>query len=166
MPAYQQGVTGERYTFVPRTLIFITRADRVLLVKGAAEKKLWANLYNGIGGHVERGENIRFSALREVDEETGLEVTELKFCGTISIDATEKSGVCIFVFKAESSEGEPSPSKEGLLEWVRFEEINDLPLVDDLYTLLPRVLASAPDTQPFFWHYSYNQFDQLVISFE
>ena len=166
MPEYHQGLTGERYTFVPRTLIFITQGDRVLLVKGAADKRLWANLYNGIGGHVERGENIRLSAMREVYEETGLEVTELKFCGTISIDATEKSGVCIFVFKAESSEGELMPSKEGLLEWVRFEESNDLPLVEDLHTLLPRVLASAPDTQPFFGHYSYDQNDQLVISFE
>jgi hypothetical protein len=50
-----QGQTSDRYKVVPRTLVFITRGDKVLLLKGAADKSIWANLYNGICGHIERG---------------------------------------------------------------------------------------------------------------
>ena len=49
MPANDQGVNLERYMLVPRTLIFLTRGDQVLLLKGAADKRLWAGLYN-VGG--------------------------------------------------------------------------------------------------------------------
>lgn len=46
----------ERYLVVPRTLVFLfDEQDRVLLLKGAENKIRWAGLYNGIGGHVERG---------------------------------------------------------------------------------------------------------------
>jgi len=56
MPKSEQGVTFDRYAIIPRTLIFITREGpsglEVLLIKGAPTKRLWANRYNGVGGHV------------------------------------------------------------------------------------------------------------------
>lgn len=166
MSSANQGVTNDRYTLVPRTLIFITREDRILLLRGAAKKRLWANLYNGIGGHIEQGENIRRSALREAYEETGLEIQSLQFCGTITVDVTEKSGVCIFVFKGEYAQGELRSSREGSLEWVPIEDVHQLPLVEDLYSLLPRVLAITPGVPPFFGHFSYDQDERLVITYE
>ena len=35
------------------------------------------------GGHVENGESIYDSAVREIKEETGLRITNLKYCGII-----------------------------------------------------------------------------------
>lgn len=166
MPASDQGLNSKRYTCVPRTLTFITRQNHVLLIKGGSDKKLWANLYNGIGGHVERGENIRLSAIREVNEETGLVVQNLQYCGMISVDVSEETGVCIFVFKGESFEGEPLMSQEGILEWVHYDEMYKLPLVEDLYILLPRVLVFTTGMEPFFGHFSYDHDGQLVITFE
>ena len=52
MPKSDQGVRNDRYKIIPRTLIFVTRGEQVLLLKGAEHKRLWANQYNGIGGHV------------------------------------------------------------------------------------------------------------------
>ena len=66
MPSSDQGVTHDRYTLIPRTLIFLTRGERVLLLKGAPHKRLWANRYNGVGGHIERGEDVLTSARREL----------------------------------------------------------------------------------------------------
>ena len=50
---------------IPRTLIFLTCRDLVLLLKGAPHKRLWANRYNGIGGHIERGEDVLTAAQRD-----------------------------------------------------------------------------------------------------
>lgn len=65
-------ISEHRYTLIPRTLVFLTRSASVLLLEGAPDKRLWANQYNGVGGHVERGKDVLNAAHRELLEETGL----------------------------------------------------------------------------------------------
>ena len=65
MPASDQGIGEQRYMLIPRTLIFVTHEDQLLLLKGASDKRLWAERYNGIGGHVEQGEDVLSAARRE-----------------------------------------------------------------------------------------------------
>ena len=43
----------------------VTGEPEVLLLRGAADKRLWANRYNGLGGHVEAGEDVLSAAKRE-----------------------------------------------------------------------------------------------------
>ena len=81
MQASDQGTRhGGKHLAVPRTLIFLTStnpatgADEVLLLKGAATKRLWAGKFNGIGGHVEADEDVHAAAVRELREETRLKV--------------------------------------------------------------------------------------------
>jgi 8-oxo-dGTP diphosphatase len=168
MPASEQGVTRDRYTFIPRTLVFLTRGEAVLLLKGAPHKRLWANRYNGVGGHIERGEDLLTAARRELVEETGLHVSDLWLCGTVFIDTGQEIGIAIFVLRGEcagSPVAEPVPSAEGSLEWVPFSQIQAYPLVEDLYTLLPRVLSMRPGDPPFSALYAYDDQDKLLISF-
>jgi 8-oxo-dGTP diphosphatase len=170
MPRSDQGVEvslkRNRYTAIPRTLCFITRGrDQVLLLRGAPTKRIWANAYNGIGGHVERGEDILTSTAREVQEETGLRVANLRLRGVVNIDAGDEIGVLVFVFSAEYVSGEPAPSEEGALEWVKRDGLESLPLVEDLPAILPRILDAAPDAPPFFANSSYDSADKLVIRF-
>jgi 8-oxo-dGTP diphosphatase len=165
MPKSDQGVRSDRYQVIPRTLIFVTRGDEVLLLKGAAHKRLWANLYNGIGGHIERGEDALSAARRELVEESGLGVSGLALVGTVIADASETTGIGIFVYKGKYEEGDPVSSDEGQLEWVNIHELERYPLVEDLKVVLPRLLSMAPGDPPFSALYDYNEKDELCIHF-
>lgn len=165
MPASDQGVTQDRYKLIPRTLVFITRGEQVLLLKGAADKCLWAGLYNGIGGHIEQGEDALSAARRELLEETSLPGDSLWLCGTLLVDTGQQTGIAIYIYRGEMPFGEPLPSPEGSLEWVPLSSYQNLPLVEDLPILLPRVLATQPGTPPFSARSYYDSQERLQIKF-
>jgi 8-oxo-dGTP diphosphatase len=171
MPISDQGIELDRYVILPRTLIFLTRGEYVLLLKGGPHKRLWSGLYNGIGGHVERGEDVLSAAYRELSEETSIEVQDLWLCGLITVDTGEDIGVGIYVLRGDiptiGSEfmDQLPPSSEGTLEWVPINQMSNFPLVEDLHVLLPRVLGTKRSDPPFSAHYWYDEADRLVIVF-
>ena len=165
MPLSDQGVTLDRYMLIPRTLVFLTRGDDVLLIKGASTKRLWANLYNGIGGHVEPGEDVLSAAKREVKEETSLTPEELWLCGTIVVHTGQNPGIGIFVFRGECLHGDPQDSTEGTLAWIPVHQLDHHPLVEDLRTILPRVFSTNRGDPPFSALYTYGEGDRLQITF-
>ena len=146
-------------------MCFITHGDEVLLLRGAPTKRIWPNKYNGVGGHVEADEDIYTSAVREMREETGLDVADARLRGILNIDVGQETGIIVFVFTARALGRDVRPSPEGTLEWIKQDQLKTLDLVEDLPELLPRVLAMRPDDAPFFARYHYDEHDRLVIAF-
>ncbi len=164
----QQGAdaTDSRWLTMPRTLSFVVNGDDILMLRRSASKRVFPNQYNGLGGHVERDEDIYQSALREIEEESGLRVASLCLRSIHNIDAGSESGILLFVFTATSdSRAVPHETKEGTLEWIPIHKLFDYDLVEDLPLLLPRVLNMSAVHAPIYAHVSYDDDDLIKIRF-
>ena len=94
------------------------------------------------GGHLEDGESIVESTIREVKEETGLTVSNLEPCGVIywyNDETGEK--YFIFNFRTEEFQGDLlEKTDEGDIFWVDKDTLVDLNLSDGLKERLPMFL--------------------------
>ena len=92
--------------------------DRLLSFKGLAFP----------GGHVDEGESIYNCAVREVHEETGLSVRDLKFCGMKHEcwRETPEGGeqrYFVFLYKTRNYAGKLIDSEEGRHFWATPDEL-------------------------------------------
>ncbi len=166
MPKSDQGMDHKHYRVVPRTLIFLfNQHNQVLLLKGSPDKRLWAGRLNGIGGHIEPGEDIYQGAYRELREETGIVDAKIDLCGQIMIDVTPADGVAIFVFKGQYAASLALSSPEGELAWVDLDRLGAIPLVEDLPVLIPMVAAQQPASPLIIGKYSYGPGGEMLMSF-
>jgi 8-oxo-dGTP diphosphatase len=151
--------TRPRFTVEPRTLVFLLAGDAVLLIERAPTARLFAGYFNGIGGHVERGEDILTAAVREVREETGLVAPALELRGILTVghsqydDAIQpeaEPGALVFIFVGYVSSRAVTPSDEGRLHWVPLDRLDTVRLMPDLLDLLPRLLGRSQADGPLF----------------
>ena len=148
-----------RFSIHPRTLVFLLNGDDVLLINRAPELRLFPGQYNGIGGHVERGEDVLSSAMREVREETGLDVERLSLRGVLTVarsqyrdgvSSEDAPGALVFIFVGHTDQRHTRASDEGKPVWVPLQRLCEVNLVPDLYELLPRLLSRPADEGPIF----------------
>ncbi len=168
MGANEQGANAAegRWLTIPRTLCFVLHDADVLMMKRAPNRRVFPDRYNGVGGHIERDEDPYSSALREISEETGLEVQDLRLRAVYNIDAGETTGIMLFVFTGFSTHRNfISNSSEGSLHWIPVQDVLQYDLVEDLPIILPRILTMSAAAQPLFVHASYNADDRLQMRF-
>ena len=86
-----------------------------------------SNPWSGLtfpGGHVEQVETVVASVIREVQEETGLSVSNLQNCGYIQwYNPIKQSQYFVFLFKTSTFTGELTGSIEGNVKWMTLDEM-------------------------------------------
>ena len=86
-----------------------------------------SNPWSGLtfpGGHVEPGETVVASVIREVQEETGLTVSNLQNCGYIQwYNPVKQSQYFVFLFKTNTFSGALTGSVEGSVKWMTLDEM-------------------------------------------
>lgn len=99
---------------------YVIKDNNVLVTKYKQGNK--EGYYDIPGGKIEDGELPEQTAIREMKEETGLDVQELKYKGNMIIEYPNR----IFdfeVFLATESEGEPQEFEENTSEWIEITEL-------------------------------------------
>ena len=138
------------YTPIVATLGYVLSPDRsqVLLIhRNARADDQHLGKYNGLGGKIERDEDVVAGMRREIREEAGIECDALTLRGTISWPGFGKNGEdwLGFLFIVTGYSGTPYTSNpEGTLEWVPVEQIMQLPLWDGDRHFLQLVFDADP----------------------
>ncbi|MFN7184108.1 MAG: NUDIX hydrolase [Thermomonas haemolytica] len=138
------------YTPIAATLGYVLSPDRrrVLMIhRNARPGDHHLGKYNGLGGKLERDEDVLSGLRRELREEAGIECTGVRLRGTISWPGFGKQGEdwLGFVFVVEAFTGTPlQRNPEGTLEWVERERLLELPLWEGDRHFLPLVFDDDP----------------------
>jgi 8-oxo-dGTP diphosphatase len=155
---YKTSVIQSKYQVVPRTLIFIERDDEVLLIHKSKRDSYGFSKLNGIGGHIEKGEEPNEAAKREIFEESGLVIKHLSLVAIIFIDIGTNPGILLFVYKAKYQGGNLKESDEGGLVWMKRTSLKDtINLVKDINFLLELTDSYKENSPPVFVKYLYDE---------
>jgi len=97
------------------------------------------------GGHAENGETIYDSAIREVKEETGLDIWNLKPCGFMYRfnNQTEDKYFTYFYKTADYSGELLSETDEGQVYWTKMDDLNGMKFAPNFKEYLPIFLKGT-----------------------
>ncbi len=140
-------------------MIYDKEANKVLVQD---RLKSWKGICFS-GGKVEDSESIVESTIREVKEETGLDVSNLKPCGVVhwhNIDTGDK--YFVFNYKTSTFTGDLlNETDEGKVFWVDFDELTSLEFASGFRERLPMFLKEQYNEH--FGKYSNGEFVETTL---
>ncbi|MFC1727773.1 NUDIX domain-containing protein [Patescibacteria group bacterium] len=127
---------------------YIKKDNEVLLIHRKPDLEKFPDFYMGPGGAVEEDETVIRACEREVEEETGLDIenVKLRIVGTHAHPYRDEVWV-VFIFIADYKSGTERASHEGDLEWVKISEV-------------PKLKKIFPDLK-YYWPYVFKSENQV-----
>ena len=130
-------------------LIEDTSKNKVVLQYRSPERyKKWSG-YAFPGGHIEEGESLVESVIREVYEETGLTIADPKLVAVKDWEPDEGGRYIVFCYKATEFTGQLRSSEEGEVSWVEKDQLEKLDLSYDMLPLLE--VMEDPDLSEYYY---------------
>lgn len=107
----------------PAMIVAVQKDNKLLLAKAVSFRR---EMYSVLAGYVEPGETLEYCVAREVREEVGIEVDNIRYVASQSWPFSQSLMVA---FRADWIAGELKPDKREILDarWVTVEEIDALP---------------------------------------
>ncbi len=121
------------------TLCYLQKDGHTLMIhRNKREGDFHLGKYNGLGGKFIEGETPEECVIREIKEESGFDIVEPRLHGVITFPLFD--GVddwYVFIYSCADFSGNQIETEEGILEWVKDEELLNLPLWEGDYIFLP-----------------------------
>lgn len=144
--------------------VYIKKDGRYLLLRRSPQKKWLPNILHPIGGKVDLNENPYIAAQREVFEEAGIKVKNMKLEAVI-LEITpikyDRTNWLIFHFSADYDSGEIGQTEEGTLEWHTVDGIKNEKLFLSVDAVIDHILD--PNDGTLFATIEYNEDKTAII---
>ena len=119
----------------------IVQSQKILLGKRSAERKLYPDVWDMFGGHVEPGEATDQTLVRELQEELGITPTQWTFLETLTMPLPTQDGepaddLVAHIYLITAWTGMPvnrQPEEHSVIDWFSQAQANELPLADPIY---------------------------------
>lgn len=141
-----------RYTALLRTLIFVFKDDRLLMMKYSGkgtnqskEKSDRKDIYNPIGGHIEAGEDVIAGAEKEAMEEAGITLLHPTVKGIINVSGFAGKNMVNFIVVAGTKDEPLKKTLEGELHWISMDSVGELNVFADIRPILDKLQALRPE---------------------
>lgn len=121
------------------TLCYVRQAGRTLMLhRVKKDNDFHEGKWNGLGGKVELGESPEECVVREVREESGLDICHPVLHGILTFPSfDEVDDWFVFVYTAHEFTGTLIDSPEGTLQWIEDQAVLDLNLWEGDRIFLP-----------------------------
>lgn len=106
-------------------MVVLRHEDQFLLLKRAKEPN--RGMYVPVGGKLEPFERPLSAAIRETYEETGIQISNPKYCGVLIESSPIQYNWQCNIYLADIDFQPPPPCDEGILQWIPFDEVLKVP---------------------------------------
>lgn len=121
-------------------LVYIERNNQYLMLfRNKKENDLNEGKWMGVGGHIEPGETKEEALVREVKEETGLDVLSYTYCGELLFINDDYEEI-IYLYKVNDFKGDLIECNEGDLKWVDIDKVLSLKMWEGDYIFVPKII--------------------------
>ena len=113
------------------------------------------------GGHVEHGESFVDSVIREVKEETGLDIENPVLCGVKQFQTNDDCRYVVLFFQTNRFSGELRSSDEGEVFWIPRQDLHKYPLASDFAEMVE--VFESENLSEFYYFRSNGQWNMKLL---